>query len=297
MLSHFQTKEYSTYAFRFLEPSTNRVAQVWSVGWDEATSTLYSWDGNERKDGGKYIFQYTISGYGMIDLNGKSYKLDAGKAFIVGTTGDYRYYLPKESEQWEFLFLTLYGDEVAACWDYIQRKYHSVIRFHPESAPIRLLAQIFKRAGERKITDSFQASSLSYRFIMELYQYVKTMDTFTEDWPESIISSILFARNHYQEEIGPDEMAHAANLSRYHFSRLFKETTGMTPIQYLTKMRVQKAAELLHQTKYSIEEIAENVGYANANYLTKVFRKMTGYTPGQYRKSDVSIEDHIMLPK
>ena len=75
---------------------------------------------------------------------------------------------------------------------------------------------------------------------MELYQYIKSMDSFTEDWPESIISSILFARNHYHEEIGPDEMADAAHLSRYHFSRLFKQTTGITPIQYLTKLRIQK---------------------------------------------------------
>ncbi|MCG0056517.1 AraC family transcriptional regulator, partial [Escherichia coli] len=111
--------------------------------------------------------------------------------------------------------------------------------------------QIYKRASEKHIADPFHASSLSYRFVMELYQYIKSMDSFTEDWPESIISSILFARNHYHEEIGPDEMADAAHLSRYHFSRLFKQTTGITPIQYLTKLRIQKAAELLHQTKYS----------------------------------------------
>ena len=56
----------------------------------------------------------------MIEIDGQEYKVDAGKAFIVNIPGNYRYYLPKESENWEFIFLTLYGDEVQKCWDYIQ---------------------------------------------------------------------------------------------------------------------------------------------------------------------------------
>ncbi|WVE37549.1 AraC family transcriptional regulator, partial [Priestia megaterium] len=71
MLSHFQAQEYSTYAYRFLESRTNEVAQLWSVGWDEVFSPLYNWSGNQRKDVGKYIFQYTVSGYGMIEIDGQ----------------------------------------------------------------------------------------------------------------------------------------------------------------------------------------------------------------------------------
>ncbi|TYR79527.1 AraC family transcriptional regulator [Priestia megaterium] len=297
MLTQFHLKEYATYSYRFLESRTTNVAQLCSVGWDKAYSSLDNWNNNLRKDTGKYLFKYTVSGYGTLTIGGKEYKVDAGKAFLINKLDDYYYYFPKESENWEFIFLTLSGDEVNKCWNYIQSAFQPIIRFHPESSPIQLLTQIYKCASEKSIMDPFHASSLSYGFVMELYQYVKSMDAFTDDWPESIIRSILFARNYYHKEIGPDEMAESANLSRYHFSRLFKQTTRLTPIQYLTKLRIEKAADLLNQTRYSIEEIAENVGYANANYLTKVFRKTTTMTPGQYRKKSASINEHFILPE
>lgn len=277
-----------------MENITNQVAQIWSIGWEKQTSSLYNWKGTQRKEEKKYIFQYTVSGYGVIELNGKDYKLNAGKAFLVNITDDYRYYLPKDSEHWEFIFITLYGDAVAKCWELIQQQYQPILLLQPEASPVQYLVQIYHLANERNIKNSFQASSLAYRFIMELYQYVINMDT-KENWPESILKSVLFARNHFHQEIGPDDMAEAAKLSRFHYSRLFKEVTGVTPIQFLTKIRIMKSAELLYQTKYSIEDIAINVGYNNANYLTKVFRKMTGMTPGEFRKSNRTPTEDLFL--
>lgn len=105
-----------------------------------------------------------------------------------------------------------------------------------------------------------------------------------EDWSEGIISAVLFAQNYYQDDIGAEEMAEASKLSKYHFTRLFKEETGTTPIQYLTNIRLQKAIELLQHTRYTVDEIAQLVGYKNANYLNKITRKLTGKSPGEIRQ-------------
>ncbi|NRG35085.1 helix-turn-helix domain-containing protein, partial [Niallia circulans] len=75
----------------------------------------------------------------------------------------------------------------------------------------------------------------------------------------------------------------------------FKKVLGITPIQYLTNIRIIKGAELLYQTKYSIEDISVQVGFANANYFTKVFRKSTGITPGEFRKKNIRPSEDILL--
>ncbi len=119
-------------------------------------SLSYNWSGNQRKRRrGNIFFNTRFSKYGMIEIDGQEYKVDAGKAFIVNIPGNYRYYLPKgKVKTGEFIFLTLYGDEVTKkCGDYIQSTHSLVIRFHPESAPVQLLAQIYKRASEKHIAD------------------------------------------------------------------------------------------------------------------------------------------------
>ncbi|WP_226669110.1 AraC family transcriptional regulator [Metabacillus litoralis] len=279
-------KQTGAIAFRFNEPHVNSVAQIWSVGWDEQHSSLYNWSGTERKDQGKYIFQYTLSGAGEISIDGKIHSLKPGHAFIVSSPSNYHYYLPKGSSKWEFIYLTLYGEEAKRCWEYVRTSESQVVRFHPESAPVKLVKKMYDDAKERKITNAYQGSSIAYHFITELYLYLSTNDKLMNDWSEGIISAVLFARNYYQEEIGAEEMAEASKLSKYHFSRLFKQETGVTPIQYLTNIRLQKAIELLEHTKYSVDEVAQLVGYKNANYLNKITRKLTGKSPGQLRQSN-----------
>ncbi|GAA3324431.1 hypothetical protein GCM10020331_052270 [Ectobacillus funiculus] len=82
---------------------------MWSVGWEKQTSPLYKWSGRNRKEAEKNtFFQYTVSGYGIIEINGKEYKLDAGKAFLINISGDHQYYLPKKTANIGSLFFLLH---------------------------------------------------------------------------------------------------------------------------------------------------------------------------------------------
>ena len=73
------------------------------------------------------------------------------------------------------------------------------------------------------------------------------------------------------------------DLSQFHFSRLFKQSLGLSPYQYLIEQRIERAKQLLKETNQSILDIALNCGYNSHSHLSKQFRQVTGMTPKAYR--------------
>ncbi|NQU43450.1 helix-turn-helix transcriptional regulator, partial [bacterium] len=81
-----------------------------------------------------------------------------------------------------------------------------------------------------------------------------------------------------------EDLAAEAGMSPSHFTRRFRSKTGFSPMEYLIRLRVQKACEYLDTTNRSIGEIAGQVGYDDPYYFSRVFRKTTGLAPREYRK-------------
>ncbi len=84
-----------------------------------------------------------------------------------------------------------------------------------------------------------------------------------------------------------DEIASAAYLSPFHFSRLFKKLTGATPHSYLSNLRISHAQLLLADSDMSITEISARAGYASSSHFSKAFRSATGMTPRVFRAAVV----------
>ena len=81
-----------------------------------------------------------------------------------------------------------------------------------------------------------------------------------------------------------DDCAERANLSSAQFTRIFKNLTGLSPLDYITKTRMNRARELLLFTDFNIEKISELCGYRDQNYFTRIFKKNVGLTPTDFRK-------------
>ena len=88
-----------------------------------------------------------------------------------------------------------------------------------------------------------------------------------------------------ERELPLEEIAAAAYLSPFHFARLFKKTTGMSPHAYLAALRTAQAQVLLAQTDLSVTEISQRVGYGSPSHFTKAFRQATGLTPRHFRQA------------
>ena len=90
---------------------------------------------------------------------------------------------------------------------------------------------------------------------------------------------------HLEKSLSLDELAQVVQMSPGYFSRLFKQSTGYTPHQYLIRCRVKKAKELLRQRQLSIADVAYQVGFANQGHLNYHFKRCTGITPKAMQKS------------
>lgn len=89
-----------------------------------------------------------------------------------------------------------------------------------------------------------------------------------------------------------EEIARLACMSKSNLLTVFKEATGYSPIDYLIRIRLQKAAEMLISTPLSISEIAPECGFSDSNYLTRQFRKVYNISPREFRKNSL-IPGHV----
>lgn len=100
-----------------------------------------------------------------------------------------------------------------------------------------------------------------------------------------ISAALEYISNRYMEDIKLQTLARCCNLSETHFRRLFVEYMNMTPIEYINLVRIQQAQELIRRKQWSMEEIAERVGYTAVSTFNRNFKKIIGTSPYQYKLS------------
>ncbi len=169
-------------------------------------------------------------------------------------------------------------------------------------ARILELVVVISRAAVEGGASLEKLFGLNFRFIEELsdiHQFddlchwlVKVLDVFLDTVFEtrniknakSLGDALSFIRENYSRNLALENVAQQVYISPYYLSHLFKEELGITFVEYLTRVRMEAAKKLLKETTLSIVAIASEVGYEDASYFSKVFKKATGISPNQYRK-------------
>ncbi|AGX43151.1 AraC family transcriptional regulator [Clostridium saccharobutylicum] len=95
---------------------------------------------------------------------------------------------------------------------------------------------------------------------------------------------IKYIENNYYEKIKLEELAKMANMSTYYFVRSFKQITGRSPIDYINKLRIDKAFSLLKGGKFNVTEAALDCGFNDVNYFSRLFKKYNKMSPSEAKK-------------
>ena len=134
-----------------------------------------------------------------------------------------------------------------------------------------------------------QAGSLElYSLLFSVLHQLPSNIWINRNLDARVISGIRYMEQHIRDiVISNYTLAREGGMSLNAYARLFKEQTGFSPRKYLSRMRVEKACNLLHHSELSIEQIAAACGFSDRYYFTRVFTQTMHTSPGAYRKNSV----------
>ncbi|OMD62478.1 AraC family transcriptional regulator [Paenibacillus odorifer] len=147
----------------------------------------------------------------------------------------------------------------------------------------RIVSEMFKEWGKQQPLARLHVRTLLHQFVYELFHQmsVQGVNTTKRDLAARIADII---HEHYTDNITLESLSESLNYSVPHLSSYFKIRTGLSPIDYLIKVRIEKAVALLLETDATLKEIAVGVGYQDPSYLGRLFKKYKGVSPISYRE-------------
>jgi YesN/AraC family two-component response regulator len=110
----------------------------------------------------------------------------------------------------------------------------------------------------------------------------KSVDT---SMPVNVLSSVNYILDNLSDPLCLEEIAKAANLSKFHYCRIFKDVVGHSPIKFITLLRIHKAKELLRRRELTVSTVAFEVGFNELRNFEIQFKQVTGMTPSSYKNT------------
>lgn len=226
---------------------------------------------------------YIVKGEGAILLDNKEFSVEKNQLIIINPHINHT---EKSSPDKSMEYITLGFDGITL--NNIKDKQHSDIIIHHDYHS-ELLGLIKFLMNELK-TDKEQASFISQNILEIILIKLNYYKDAHDDHSEKEISSKLFEITKYIElnysnPITLDDLAEFSHLNKYYLSHLFKEETGLSPIEYLNMTRIKHAKILLESTNYSISEIGSFTGFSSQSFFSQRFKKITNVSPKDYRIS------------
>lgn len=152
--------------------------------------------------------------------------------------------------------------------------------FPGDSRPSEKVLHLDRLAQE---LSAAKTAELLQRHLHEFCQIYEELGYDQRPLSPAIIQAVRYCNENFAQKLTLEELASRVQLNKSYFSHIFHQEMGISFGDYLESVRIQNAQQLLRTTGSSMSEIADLVGFANQNYFTKVFKKVTGITPSQYR--------------
>ena len=268
--------------FTVLRPLSNLIVPD-VVVYEQQTSSAYCCDGRKRfEDGSQLVI--TLKGRGEIRVQDCVAFLTPGKAFLHNHNDqEVCYYYPENgTEPWNFLWISFYGGNSADLVSEINDNYGYIFDVPLDSDLVNTLLEYKKSSGEIQILSPLEGSALVGNMLKELC--MDRSNTVPASGNAALIAAVQSLIN---SDPGSDwqveRIAGKFNVSREHLSRIFVQETNLPLYEYIIRIRLKMALDLLLHTRLSGKEIADRCGWKDYSNFYRIFKDRFAHSPQEVR--------------
>lgn len=213
-----------------------------------------------------WLLHFVVSGKGVFHRDGVLYEVNAGDIFVIPPYEE-TFYQADEKEPWHYIWLGFHAEKIP------ENVLNQAIIHRPDCE------KIFRDMCRCEEMESGKAAYLCGK-VWELFALLLEEKA---PLPSPIDRALGFFASEYANPIRIADVAKKLNLDRSYFSALFKKTVGISPVDYLIRLRLEKAAEMIRLYKIPPTVAALSCGFSDYCNFSKAFKKKYGVSPRQYR--------------
>lgn len=241
----------------------------------------------ERPVGCKqFILIYCVDGEGWVELNSKSHKLIPNSFIIIPKNVSHAYgALPNKF--WSIYWMHFSGAQAALLYErYRTNHSQHVVQIPFEERRINLFNSFFSFLESGYSMNNIEYTNISLWQLLSSFIYNQyTIEPSDLHDSSRIDQSILFMKDNLDKSLNVEEIASHFSYSVSHYFNLFKKSTGYPPLHYFNQLKIQKACQYLSFTDLSVKEIGFKLGFQDPLYFSRIFKKLMGTSPIQYRNT------------
>ena len=239
-------------------------------------------------------FIAVFEGVFAITVDGKEYFAEAGDVVFVGSGVPHstRYVTPSRTALVQFRENDFLSSNITKIIKYsvkFNNLSESKVRIIKNRELFESLDRLLLETEKKDSAFEIFVRSEVYKILGLLYRDGILLDTerfFASKEIQKILPALEYVNKNYSENVTLEDASSLLGFDPSYFCRIFKSATGATFTEYLNFVRICKAEKLLSQTKKSILEISEAVGFSSLSYFNRVFKKIRNSSPGTYRLAE-----------
>lgn len=250
----------------------------------------YRHDGYKRRGGGGQMV-LTMRGEGGFRIGKKDLRLKPGTAFLaLHCDPEHSYYYPPEGvEPWIFFWIAVWGKTAEAMITDLVKRYGYLYNLETDRGIIKRLYSYKRVKNTVRAISPPAGARLAADVLCALGE---SKETGLSETPASALvqraQQLVF--ENLAKELNVTDVAERLGVSREHLSRVFREQTGFSPLEYMARQKMRVACRLLRETTMPCKEAAMRTGFENVSCFNRIFKRMTGLSPSEFRSSGGATE-------